>query len=267
MRNLKKYQRGNIVVAVATPGGDPQFNNVTFLMSCEEGVVGAENITPTVGPRMDWAGGGGSQPGDFDGEISIAQAKFGTRSIYFKETGGVPNAGWFSLFTQAGDLYAFTGDFTVECDIFILDSTSVIEIFGNWDFTDREWRWALEAGNRRMDFLISLTGSNNDTVLAQQSWGGATNGVPENAWQHIAVCRENDDWFAWLNGVQSDQGTVVNSGTIFIPTTCFFVLGQQCNACGAGNVEAYLDNVRITDGFARYTAPFTPPTEAHPDFF
>jgi hypothetical protein len=257
-------QRGNIVVR---SDADPLFSQVTFLMDCEEAAAGTEAITPTVGPFMNWAGGGGTQPGNFDAEISTVQSKYGGQSIYWKESAGAPNAGWFSLSKVPGTQYGFTGDFTVECDIYILDGTSDLEIFGLWDFTDRQWRWALEGGNNRMNFLTSETGSNNQSPVAQNSWGGATNGIVENQWVHIAVCRLGDDWYAFQDGIASDQTPLSPAAiSIFIPTDVHFVIGQQCNGCGAGFVEAYADNLRVTDGTARYTSNFTPPTEAHPKF-
>lgn len=259
----RRLQRGNIVYHTEA---DPNFAEISFLMSCEETAPGSELITPTVGPTMDWSLVSGTQPTQVDGEISAVRSKYGDQSIYFKESAGAANAGWNSTAKQAGAVYGFAGDFTVETDIWIVDNASVIDIFGLWDFGERQWLWSLEAGNSRMDFRISLTGSNNDTPIAQHAWGGGSAGVPTDAWHHIAVCRQGTNWFAWLDGVQSDTGTIVNSNVIHIPTDAYFVIGQSGFQDGTGQVEVYLDNLRITDGTARYTSAFTPPTEAHPSF-
>jgi len=257
----RKFQRGNLVVTV---GGDPLFSNVKFLMSAEEAPAGSVAIIPTVGPSMNWSLQSGTQPAQVDGFISAARFKYGAQSLYYKESGGAPNAGWASDAPQVGTVFGFIGDFTVECDIYILDKTSVIELCGLWDFNDRQWRWSLEAGNGRMNFQTSSNGVLNATPVAQHDWGGQ--GVPSNAWHHIALCRAGNNWYAWLDGVASSNGTIVSAQTINTPANAYFVIGQSGFQDGAGFVEANVDNLRITDGVARYVVPFTPPTEPHPAF-
>ena len=259
----KRLQRGNFVLTILE-GQDPFFNEVIFLNGWENQV--GESFAPQIGPVMNWSILSGSQPSQVDGEVSAVRAKYGTRSIYWKESIGVANAGWATDFKQAGSVFGFAGDFTIECDIYIENQNSQIDIIGLWDFGERQWRWFLESGNGRMGFGVSTTGVNELFALSQEAWGGGIDGVKGGAWHHIAVCRNGDDWYGWLDGVLPDGGVNTGPATLFLPTDAYLVIGQIGFQDGSGNVEAYIDNLRITDGTARYIAPFTPPTEAHPDF-
>jgi hypothetical protein len=43
------------------------------------------------------------------------------------------------------------------------------------------------------------------------------------------------------------------------------MIGEFNDGGGAGNFNGYIDDLRITKGFARYTSTFTPPTAAFSD--
>jgi hypothetical protein len=261
-------QRGNIVIPSPSPGGDPDFGDVIFLMSGDEAPEDSAVIPPSVGAAMNWSILVGAQPSQVDGKITSDEARFGTRSLFYKETGGASNAGWASDSQQPTGLFSFAGDFTVETDIFIRSGfNSTINILGMFTFPNRAWLWQLEGVNRRMDFLYSTNGANLVGPIAQHAWGGGTTGVPLDGWHHIAVCRAGSNWYAWLDGVQSDLGTQVSAFTMFDPANQHFVIGQSGYQEGSATVEVYNANIRITSGVARYTAPFTPPNKQHPDFF
>jgi hypothetical protein len=190
--------------------------------------------------------------------------KYGAQSLYAKESIGAPSASWSSG-TIPGSYFSFTGDFTVECDIYIVDNTSEIPICGSYVFGEYQWKWTLEGGSGRMGFTFGVTDTTTSAGLVQEAWGGGAAGVPSGAWHHIAVCREGSTWYAWLDGVLSDGGTNTVATAINIPTTTNFNIFSEGPNLGANQIEVYMDNLRITDGVARYTTAFTPPTGAHDD--
>jgi hypothetical protein len=247
---------------------DPDIGSVTFLAGFEGATAGAETFTADIDTNnvgaITWAITSGTQPTQVDAEISTVQAKYGTQSIYAKESVGAANAAWSSG-SIPGSYFSFTGDFTIECDIYIVDGTSEIPICGSWVFGEYQWKWTLEGGNQRMGFLFGLTDTTSAFGGSQETWGGGINGVPTGAWHHIAVCRSGDQWYFWLDGALSDGGANTNANAINIPTTTNFNIMADGPAIGANQIEAYMDNLRITDGVARYTTAFTPPTGAHDD--
>jgi len=73
-----------------------------------------------------------------------------------------------------------------------------------------------------------------------------------NTWQHIAVVRNAGTIAIYNNG--SQIGTTSNSTNLTVP---FKYIGKSYD-----NLywNGYMDDLRITNGIARYTAAFTPPT-------
>ena len=247
-----------------TPGGDPvsdpQFGSVTFLASFEGNTAGAESFIPEIGPEMEWNLVSGSQPSQVDGEISTAQAKYGAKSLFNKETSGAPTAGWQET-AASNSGFAFSGDFTIEMDVYIDDDTSQTELMGKWDFGDR--CWTLSCGNtgdgRRVNFAISTTGSNQVGIFSQAGTSGGTTGIPFQQWAHVAICRQGTNWYCFIDGVATST-TPVSNATAIRASNSPLVIGQEYTDVGCGTVETYYDNIRITDGVARYTTGFTPPS-------
>jgi hypothetical protein len=84
-----------------------------------------------------------------------------------------------------------------------------------------------------------------------------TGGVISNSvWTHIAVCRSNSNTKLFIVGTQSGS-TYADTNNYLV---CPMMIGQFNDGVGAGNLNGYLDDIRITKGYARYTANFTAPT-------
>jgi hypothetical protein len=80
----------------------------------------------------------------------------------------------------------------------------------------------------------------------------------ETDWHHVALTRSGNNFTLWVNGVSQATGT--NSGSID------WAFGGDCKVGWAewdgseGRLNAYIEDLRITKGLARYTSSFTPPT-------
>ena len=84
-----------------------------------------------------------------------------------------------------------------------------------------------------------------------------------NTWQHVALSVNAGSAKLFLDGTQ------IGSTTTFpefpIPKTLFAAVGRFANGYTAADTNSwngYIDDFRITKGYARYTANFTPPTSA-----
>lgn len=88
----------------------------------------------------------------------------------------------------------------------------------------------------------------------------STGSVALNQWSHIAYVRKNTVFTIYINGALAGTYTTANSYPA--STANFFVDGN--NASWALNGVA-LDELRITKGAVRYSAPFTPPAAPFAD--
>lgn len=150
--------------------------------------------------------------------------------------------------------------------------TATIPALGTDDFTieawvnrdaDTDYRCIFDsrASNSRNGLAIyissPLTGNVpviwEDTQIIQGS-----SGIPASGWVNIAVVRESGVLYYYVNGSLIGSGSFTSDLT---NTTA--IIGTTFQT--AQSYRGYLDEFRITEGVARYTGNFTPPTEPFPN--
>ena len=178
-------------------------------------------------------------------QISTTQNKYGSASGYFDGTGD-------SLTIPANTALALgAGDYTIEGWFYSL--TTGTSLRGMIDF-----RTAATGTNGLMlrendgGFLVYL---NNATILS------TTTGRVANQWQHVALVRKGTTVTLYVDGVSQTTATSSTNLTDNIMRISGFVDTQSDPYAYNG----YIDDLRITK-YARYTAAFTPPTQAHLEF-
>jgi hypothetical protein len=168
-------------------------------------------------------------------QISTSVVKYGTGSMSFDGTGD-----W--LLTQNNLTIGFgTGDFTVE---FWINPT-------NWSNT-----YAGVIGGQNTNSLWIGKNTSNFVLRASNNTDLVSYGTmpTTGTWTHIAITRSGTTARMFYDGTQVASAT---TGHNFVNAA--FYIGQD----GGGNAfTGYLDDMRITKGYARYTANFTPPTAA-----
>jgi hypothetical protein len=169
-------------------------------------------------------------------QISTAQSKFGGASMAFDGSGD-------SLIAPANAIYSFgTGNFTFECWLYINSLPGgVAGIFdtGTGVNASRFSVVLYSSGKIYVDNNTNLLISNTSLAAGQ--------------WYHIAVVREGtgtSQTKMFINGVLDVSGTV---STNFSSSNCR--VGQTIDNF---SLNGYIDDLRITKGFARYTSTFTP---------
>ena len=184
-------------------------------------------------------------------QVSTSVKKYGTGSLAFDGTGDY-------LFREYSPNFNFgTGSFTIEMWVYPLSVTSTIRgLFavsggsgGNPKFVVH-----LNSGTPDVHYNNLTNGSNIYTA--------ATSSISANTWTHIAFVRNGSTWYWFINGVQSGTGS--NSTNITFTSQPSYV-----GYGGEGYFDTfngYIDDLRITNGYARYTANFTPPTQALPTY-
>jgi hypothetical protein len=173
-------------------------------------------------------------------QISTSVKKYGTGSIALDGTDDRLNM------PATPNLAFGSGDFTLECWAYFTSTANFPTI------TDSRVNTSSTAG-----FNLGLSGAKVQLYTTSQLLIG-TSTISTNTWYHIAVTRASGTLKIWLNGVQ--DATVSNSTNWSDQS---FVVGATPvpNNYMSGNI----DELRLTKGFCRYTATFTPPTTAFAD--
>ena len=181
------------------------------------------------------------------GDAKISTTVSATGSIYFDGTGDY-------LTAPTSDLYAFgTGDFTVETWV-RFGATSgfqLLAMLGNGiDASPAAYNaWSFYLGNGNLNFRRYAP----ESVEASRAWSPTT-----GQWYHVAVSRNGSNLRLFVDGTQLGA-TFTNSTNYAVVNTNPLTIGRfQAGGGVIYSTNAYLNNLRITKGFARYTANFTP---------
>jgi hypothetical protein len=170
---------------------------------------------------------------------STSQVKFGgSKSMYFDGT--------TDYIVSQEPVKLGTQDFTAECWLYY---QSGLELMGNrvtngsGGFSVRITSTSLTVGNS--------SGSGFGSVFS-----GTTSSLT-NAWHHIAVSRSSGVTKIYVDGTSIAS----HSSSIDFSLSNPFVIGYAyTNGSGADSIQGWIQDFRITNGLARYTANFTPPT-------
>ena len=173
-------------------------------------------------------------------QISTAQSKFGGSSIAFDGSGDY-------LLTKAPSttLCAFgTGDFTIEFWVYFNTVASQVVYDGRPSGTQTTQPTIYMSGSGVLFYYV-----NGANVIT-----GAT--LTSGQWYHIAVCRSSSQTKMFLNGVQTGStyaDTVNYTNTVDRP----MIGNDGFNLTNALN--GYIDDLRVTKGYAVYTTNFPVP--------
>jgi hypothetical protein len=175
-------------------------------------------------------------------QISTSVVKFGTGSLAFDGSGdslkGIDNSPNF----QFG-----TGDFTIEMWVYTAN-LSAFQTLLDTRPSDTQSAYGVFINNSAFPYWYDASGLSTSSVA-----------VSSNTWTHVAVSRASGTLRVFVNGTSGFSGSNTNAQN----PTGNMVVGM--NISGSAPYSGYIDDLRITKGFARYTANFTPPTAAFPN--
>lgn len=234
-----------IGIAVNNPG-DPNFANTVLLLS-GDGANGSTTFTD------ESAAARGNATVVGNAQVSTAVKKFGTGSIRLDGTGDSLTFPSHSDFNLGGD---FTIDVWARYDAGHLASGNCLVSRYNATTGQRCWLFDYNGGLR---FYVSPDGG-----------AGAAQTVLSYSWTPTAdtfylqsVDRSGNVWRMYLDGVM-----VAKTTSTIIPATFAQALRIGDLNSGGDDLGGYIDEVRITNGVARYASDsgFTPPTGPFPRF-
>jgi hypothetical protein len=166
-------------------------------------------------------------------QISTAQSKWGSGSMLFNGNGG-----YLYAENTRRSLEILAGDFTIECWInFNVVGNGQI-ITGLAATNTLYWQYY----SSQLQF-----GQNNVATLTATNWSPSS-----GVWYHLAVTRSGSTLRQFVSGNQ--LGSTATSSASFANGPIHIGNG------GAGFLNGYISDLRITKGYARYTANFNVPT-------
>ena len=161
------------------------------------------------------------------------------KSLYFDGTGDY-------CFAPTNSLYAFgTGDFTIEAWIYRTDTGVQRAIVDT-------------RGGSGVGILFYITSNNVLNAFDSTSvYISSTATIPANQWVHVAIARSGTSTKLFINGTV--DGSISNDTRNYINGAGGLLIGRQYGST-TNDWNGYIKDLRITKGYARYTANTAPPT-------
>lgn len=184
-------------------------------------------------------------------QISTTQSKYGGASMKFD------GAGDYVTFADSADFALGTGDFTVECWFYEVATGAIRQIVGQHSTASTPNSSFLMLSDAGKVSFSAFYGSSAATVA-----NAASHTV--SAWHHVAGVRDGTNIRLYLDGVHIGAAAIstntVNNSTLNLAIGT--VMNDTTRDAGGYDFNGYIDDLRITNGVARYTGTgsFTPPT-------
>lgn len=174
-------------------------------------------------------------------QISTSVKKFGTGSLAFDGTGD------YLVLPPSPNLAFGTGDFTIE--FWLNSSDGNANLIGITTNASGNWNLVLAGSSLYWQNQYSQANLYNRSATS----------ILDGNWHHIAITRSSGTSRMFFDGVV--QGASVSDTTSYVSAH-----NMQIGSSGVyGDLNGYIDDLRITKGIARYTSNFTPPTAAFKD--
>lgn len=243
-RVVRAYRRdtGAFIGEAVTADGsassaDPHYASVSVLLHLD-GADGSTTFTDS-SPNPKTFTGADTVP-----TISTAQSKFGGASASFG--GGKIAAAYdpsFNLNGVSWTIEFFAYRTSASNGTFITRRTSNISPY--------EFRF--DSSGSVQALLSNAATDNWDVVFF--TWSGVTAAL--NTWCHVAICGAGGVIRVFIDGVEASNQL---AGAILGSSTGGLYVGKGPD----NSFYGYIDEFRLTNGVARYTANFTPPSAPFP---
>jgi len=183
--------------------------------------------------------------------LATANSKFGGNCLSFT------NSATARVESTSGDYLLGSGDFTIEGWASYSASTfAPLFSFENAAGGAAGLGLVVDASSTNR-VQLTVNGSVVANMLPLPSGGTST-------FFHFALTRSGSTIRLFINGAHDSINGVYNIGSTAISQNGRLVIGQ--NISGGAFSQRYIDELRITKGLARYTIPFSAPTEPFPDY-
>jgi hypothetical protein len=180
-------------------------------------------------------------------QISTSVVKYGTGSLKFD---GLDD--YLAIRNTRTSTPYGTGSWTIEGWIYPLSAGSFSAIYVN-GYPIQIWQFGF-------NIEIYISRANSADYLVNQLTG-PTSSLSSNTWSHFAIVRNGTAFRVYINGVGGS--TTTSADAIAFPSNANATIADApVFDPSTYGLSGYIDEFRITQGYARYTANFTPPTAA-----
>ena len=219
----------NNIVLTGTTTGDAYYPQVAALLHFD-GVNGSTTITDNSKNNLTVTVVGNAQ-------ISTAQSKFGGSSLYLDGTGDR-----LTIASPTPDFSFGTGDFTIETWVYKTVASQAAVLDARVTADTVPWTLTINSSN----FPYFYDGTQYVSTVS----------ITLNSWVHLAVVRTSGVLKIFVNGIQGYSA----AHSVNLNRTAGLIIGDTVGLTSA--YAGYIDELRITNGYARYTGNFTPSTTA-----
>lgn len=236
LSNLRILKGTALYTANFTPPTAPltAITNTSLLLNFTNAGIfdnAAKNVIETVG----------------NAQVSTSVTKFGTGSMYFDGSGD-----WI-VSQNPNAVPVGRATFTIEGWINFGSSANKKCIAA----------WGTASTNQLVSFVVNAAGNGLDLGFWFNDLSTGNIGLAQNTWYHVVAQYDGTTRRIFVDGVQVATNTTTS---LNVPVGTQII---RVGANGTGAPEAfigYIDDLRITNGIARYTsAGFTPPSAPYPD--
>ena len=230
-----------IAVPVGTTTGDVYYPQTSLLMHFN-GTNGSTTMTDNSKNNAAVTAVGNAQ-------LSTVQSKFGGSSLYLDGTGD-------RLTTTSRTEFGISAvDFTIEGWFYplTLKNGNCILSLGTGGSA---FYYALYVGNVSGQVVLAV---NTGTWNVAATYTGTSAVISTNAWHHVAMVRSGTTLTFYVNGTAAGTFSSANFGSGTGGTLHIGTYFNNHNNDGS-DFYGYIDDLRITYGFARYTNNFVAPT-------
>ena len=180
-------------------------------------------------------------------QISTTQSQFGGSSMYFDGTGD-----WLVTPTSTS-LGMGSGDFTIELWVYATNPTYAQGFFHVN---------ATAISGTVAGYAIGVTAAGAVEYYSGGTYTTSSSTITANTWTHLALVSSTGTSKVYVNGVlPTSGGSIADSQNV---TTALAYIGVFYTVAASTTMTGYINDFRVTKGYARYTANFTPPTSAFP---
>jgi hypothetical protein len=152
-----------------------------------------------------------------------------------------------------------TANFTIESWVYFTTSGTAQCIVSTY------YSGLVSASATGYEFLITSTNFLQfDTFLpnSNQTITATNNALVKNSWNHVAIVNNAGTFNLYVNGGQCTKtGTITQAVNSKSPSSALTV-GYSLYSPYQHPTTGYISDLRVTNGVARYTTTFTPPTIA-----
>ncbi len=231
--------------SISTAPGDPYYSMVELMLLMDGYNATTTFIDRSMSPKTVTVAG--------NAQISTDLSKFGGSSLKLDGTGDyltVPDSSAWNFGTN---------DFTIECWYSPLALTGANAWRGlitqrNTSILDHAFTLFINQNNLGFGFAFTTDG----ITPIVHSFGSA---LTIGQWYHVAVSRIGATLYCAVNGVVVQKAGTASA--VFDSSVPVSIGRIDSSGTTADSVNGYIDAVRITNGYARYTVDFDPNVQFH----